>query len=285
MKQLITSIMTIFILCNNIYAQGIVPPTPFRNHNMTVIDSGYLRILYAFNATDISNQETYDDLQRLEIGSHISKYYSYFAFNNDSLINVYIKTHPNAQGIPGKIGELGKKQTWDEYIYSEYFKDYDKNILTHYLRKPHGGGMNSYQYSEVLPEQTWKITEDTLSIAGYICQQATCRFRGRNFTAWFAMDIPVQNGPWKFGGLPGLILKIYDDDKLHVFECVKVENFKKKYPIKIYDYGSYEKTDRQKLLKFIKRLYDDYPNVAGLRNMDGSPKIWQKIPYNPLELE
>jgi len=129
--------------------------------------------------------------------------------------------------------------------------------------------------------------EDTLTVAGYLCQKATCRFRGRNYTAWFAMDIPIQNGPWKFGGLPGLILKAYDSDKLYVFECVKIENFKKKYPIKTHHYRRLEKTNRQKLHKFVEKIYGDFYNVANWTVTDGNgnPKSWKKIPYNPLELE
>ena len=304
MKKLIISIIAVFIFCENIHAQAIW--TQLRSIyvlNTTVVDSGNIRILYAFNATDISKQETYDDLQRLEIGKNISKYYSYFNFNNDSLNNVEnkkiqhnvnvvrynfnlsettISDKNKENGVYHRLGVIGKKETWDEYIYSEYFKDYAKNVLTHYIRKPYGL-ISSFQYSEDIPVQDWEIAEDTLSIAGYLCQKATCTFRGRNFTAWFTMDIPVQNGPWKFGGLPGLILKVYDDDKLYEFECVKIESFNEKYLIEIGDYKGYEKTDRQKSLKFIKRLYDDYYNVARIRRSDG--KVWQKIPYNPLELE
>jgi GLPGLI family protein len=220
-------------------------------------------------------------LQRLEIGKNISKYYSYFRFNSDSLITVWHKAHSKTESFPGRLGAIGKKDSWDEYIFSEYFKDYDKNSLTHYIHKP-DGPINPYQYSENMPMQTWEIAEDTLIVAEYLCQKATCTFRGRNFTAWFTMDIPVQNGPWKFSGLPGLILKVYDNDRLYEFECIKVENFKKKYPIKIHDYKNYEKIDRQKLQKNIKRLYDDYLTIIGVSK---PTKPWQKIPYNPLELE
>lgn len=34
---------------------------------------------------------------------------------------------------------------------------------------------------------------------------ATTQFRGLTYTAWFALDIPINEGPWKFHGLPGLI--------------------------------------------------------------------------------
>ncbi|MDR2127053.1 MAG: hypothetical protein LBP63_09520 [Prevotellaceae bacterium] len=160
MKKLIIPIITIFIFFDNTYAQVIFRPIGNYNvHNMTVIDSGNIRIWYAFNATDINKQETYDDLQRLEIGSRISKYYSYFLFNNDSLITVWTKEHPKAQGVPNQLGTKGKKETWDEYIFSEYFKDYTKKIFTQYTRMPHGV-LKPCQYSETIPVQTWNIFID-----------------------------------------------------------------------------------------------------------------------------
>ena len=291
MKKLIIPIIAVFMFYENIHAQQFMPTNARQelSSRNNPVDTCNLRIWYALNATDISKQETYDDFLRLEIGNQISKCYSFFVFNNDSLVSDWLKKHPTAQGYKDPQGYLGKTTTnWNEYQYSEYFKDFSSNLLTQYTRVPHGG-IKPCQYSETIPVQDWEIAEDTLSIAGYLCQKATCTFRGRNFTAWFTMDIPIQNGPWKFGGLPGLILKVYDDDKLYEFECVKIENFKKKYPIMLYaNCKNYEKTDRQKFNKFVKRLYDDFLNMAGWRQRNlenGSPRAWQKIPHNPLELE
>lgn len=60
----------------------------------------------------------------------------------------------------------------------------------------------------------WKMNESKIEILGYTCQQATTYYRGRNYTAYFTTEIPFQTGPWKFYGLPGLILQVESDDGL-----------------------------------------------------------------------
>lgn len=63
----------------------------------------------------------------------------------------------------------------------------------------------------------WKLHKETKKIGKFSCQKATIKFRGRNYTAWFSNQIPVRYGPWKFQGLSGLILEVYDDDYfLHI---------------------------------------------------------------------
>lgn len=59
----------------------------------------------------------------------------------------------------------------------------------------------------------WKITDETKSIGNYNCTKAIAKFRGRSYSAWFTIDIPISSGPWKLGGLPGLILEVYDSSK------------------------------------------------------------------------
>lgn len=69
----------------------------------------------------------------------------------------------------------------------------------------------TYRVKEPMNSIEWKIGNQTKSILGYTCQKATAHFRGRNYTAWFTHEIPVSYGPWKFNGLPGLILEVDED--------------------------------------------------------------------------
>lgn len=56
----------------------------------------------------------------------------------------------------------------------------------------------------------WQLHEEYKEVSGYPSQKASTTFRGRNYEAWFTSEIPLSFGPWKFNGLPGLILEIYD---------------------------------------------------------------------------
>ena len=56
----------------------------------------------------------------------------------------------------------------------------------------------------------WRIKPETKQIGQFLCQKATCSFRGRNYIAWFTPEIPVCYGLWKLNGLPGLILEVND---------------------------------------------------------------------------
>lgn len=76
----------------------------------------------------------------------------------------------------------------------------------------------------------WKITNETKKIKDYTCYKATTAFRGNNFEAWFTPDIPINAGPWKWYGLPGLILEATDKDQSVVFKLEKVEKLTEEIP-------------------------------------------------------
>ena len=75
-------------------------------------------------------------------------------------------------------------------------------------------------YEESMTPQNWTIKDDTITIAGYPCQKAICDYRGRSFEAWFTSEIPINEGPWKFYGLPGLIVKLHDTKRHYEFELI-----------------------------------------------------------------
>jgi len=70
----------------------------------------------------------------------------------------------------------------------------------------------------------WKITSKKSEIQGLNCVLATAKFRGRNYKAWFTTSIPLPIGPWKFGGLPGLIVQIQDDKKEVLIQLKSIES-------------------------------------------------------------
>lgn len=75
----------------------------------------------------------------------------------------------------------------------------------------------------------WKLENETKKIDNYILQKATTNFGGRTWTAWFAKDIPFQEGPYKFRGLSGLIFEVYDSENIFHYTLIKSANLPKTY--------------------------------------------------------
>ena len=136
-----------------------------------------------------------------------------------------------------------------------------------------------FKYSEPIPALQWKIEGKDSVIAGYHCQAATTSLRGRRWRAWFTLDIPVSDGPWKLCGLPGLILRATDEQGYFDFDCTGVASIeippirlmKKNYtdctPEK---YFEMEKDDRENPLGHLKSLLGDEINIseASIRRTD-----------------
>jgi GLPGLI family protein len=78
-------------------------------------------------------------------------------------------------------------------------------------------GNSIYRYKEVA-DFNWVIKDDKKKIGGYNCKKATLDYGGRSWTAWYAPDVPLPFGPYKFGGLPGLIINMEDATGDYSFE-------------------------------------------------------------------
>ena len=73
--------------------------------------------------------------------------------------------------------------------------------------------MDTYLIEDAMPAIDWRISNDTATLGGLHCQKAAAHFKGRDYTAWFCPDMPLHVGPWKFSGLPGVIVEVYDTKK------------------------------------------------------------------------
>jgi GLPGLI family protein len=103
------------------------------------------------------------------------------------------------------------------------YKDGNKTYISNYL------GKNYYTF-ESLDKLDWQIdNKSTSTIGGYKCNKATVTVGGKKFVAWFTYDIPISDGPYKFRGLPGLILKINEINNYISFDLISIN--KKNLPI------------------------------------------------------
>ncbi|MBS4066632.1 MAG: GLPGLI family protein [Chitinophagaceae bacterium] len=131
----------------------------------------------------------------------------------------------------------------------------------------------------------WELTDSVKFISGFICKNAKMRFRGRSYSAWYCLDIPIQNGPWKFGGLPGLIVEIYDSEN---FVFWKLERINREivsipsWPQKIDgNFNDYRTSFKSNFLKFKKALESsDGISNANCKSCGGTTEILMRTPEN-----
>lgn len=142
-------------------------------------------------------------------GKSTSKFMSESRYTFDTIMNK-ISSHEQMQAVLMDPSQPIKAGRFDYRI----FKNYPEGRIT-YLDHILLGG--SFRYEEPLNLIDWKIGQNTDTLAGYPVQEATCKLGGREWTAWFTPAIPYNDGPYKFNGLPGLILKVYDARKHFVF--------------------------------------------------------------------
>lgn len=135
-----------------------------------------------------------------------------------------------------------------------------------------------FRYTEPYEAQIWEMGDSTKNILGYDCLMASSDYHGRHWTVWFTPDIPIQDGPWKLSGLPGLILEAQEESGQHHFTATGLNATAKPItPNPGADH--YEKTDRISMLKAL-RKFEDNP-VAGLNaSMGVSIKVDQEVEFD-----
>lgn len=146
--------------------------------------------------------------------------------------------------------------------------------------------VENYICTQKIPEfQNWKMIAGTDSIFGYLCRKAEVAYAGRIYTAWFTLDIPINDGPWKFNGLPGLILKVEDKDKLFQYEAIGLRQYNGNVMI-VQDNKNYEKCDLKRFNTFTEKeksqfmvnFYSD-----GILYMTNNQYSWQPYPMEILK--
>ncbi len=196
---------------------------------------------------DTVTGRTSEALMTLRTNQHKSLFYAQAQYELDSLME---KATGDAEAWA--ITDSVKSRYGRINVFYYVLKDFDSSELQF-----QDNVMRDYRYTESIPEFAWSFTDEKKNVGEYECQKAVCSYAGRTYEAWFTPDIPTSDGPWKFRGLPGLILEVRSTDGHYLFELLGMRPCKGKIAIPTEDFV---KTTKKKLITMQQKLIDD-PNA------------------------
>lgn len=240
MKRILGSLILFFASIAILQAQAPITITYDKSKKepeKEILDQVSFQCLYQFTQKIEHGDEPFaTDSMMLECGEKHSLYYNWMKAHHDSITNAKLPSTNQIESISvlkntDVFDDLSSKggSVVNPYKEREIEMNY-KNRTESQLRTIVKDGGSHFQCTEDLSHQ-WTIHEDTLTVLGYLCQKATTTFRGRDYTAWFTMDIPINDGPWKLYGLPGLILLAKDKDELFTFTAIGIQKPEKEKDI------------------------------------------------------
>ena len=230
-------------------------------------------LTYALDSTDLENKES--EFMMLYTGDEVSIFSSRAKILANPIVVRGNSGHTSREAVTQFQYKLIKNRENNKILYTQDIaKDW-------------------FYYEQNIDLFDWKIETETKDIKGYNCQKATTSFKGRDYIAWFTTEVPVSEGPYKFNGLPGLILEIADTEKEWNFQFVGLEKLSppEKYRINL---AQFNKTSEEKLLEVWKTYRTDPFGYVNDPNITISPETHKKYiesftkmiekENNPLEL-
>lgn len=282
--------MILLLFCFLLSMDGLAQETSSRIiDKATPVDTARFKVTYSLKYKfhpDI--RDYYDDVRVVQIGKHCIKDYSDIINHFDSLATEQIRrgadSYSNVSGNPwpleivrplrGSVANLKYRLSISPFLI----------------------------YSDSIPALKWDFSdEENETIMGYTCRKASTEFAGRRYTAWFAPEIPLPFGPYKFGGLPGLILKIEDGEHQFIWEAIGFQH--SNAPIMEYSYR--DNNDKRCNVADVDKTLARYFNspvgflitsMGGDSNkvrivgkdgklMNNNEAVLHSIPYKPLEIK
>lgn len=267
-----TCALAICLSYNISHAQSPLSIAPYAFENIldTVVFRVGYRLTYVSDITRANNKNA----QELEL--LLGKRYEQFRVDTQGYEKAYSTPKGSGLNISG-----------DGLAASVFILDRTSGRRQAFIK---GIAPSVLSYIETATQPKWEIGLETQNILGYTCQKAVTQYLGRRYTAWFTTEIPVSSGPWKLGGLPGLILKVWDSKHEYEFEATLIENKPKSSTMIKSIKGQYVTTSRRQVNETLGRIHKDllqaYEMILGFRpQVVGSNVSVISVPYNPIELE
>lgn len=169
---------------------------------------------YKFVSDSTNKADVKTELMNLDTTPKGSKFYSYTSYKSDSLMRVDLEKQLKTTGSINI--KTDQRKGFVRYTVAKNYQNGNVDFRNRI-------GMDAFKVTEDR-KIAWKILPNKQKIGNWETQKATTEFGGRKWTAWFCNDIPIQDGPYKFSGLPGIIVKIEDQTQSHVFNLVGIKN-------------------------------------------------------------
>ncbi|WP_295201246.1 GLPGLI family protein [uncultured Chryseobacterium sp.] len=159
--------------------------------------------------------EKMTEVMVLDFNSKASVYYSEAFLERRKAIETQLAIAKNS----GQMADIDARKMVRPKIDYSVYKNNGKAWVTSRI------GSNLYTFEG--DSQKWKTDfADEKIIIGYPCKKATTTFNKRMYTAWYTKEVPISEGPYRFKGLPGLILEIEDASGYDYFTAVSIEKKK-----------------------------------------------------------
>lgn len=206
MKKLFCVVLTAIAVSGGLFAQNFD-----RSTNLFVSEPVY-ECLYNYETINTLKGDTIKEVTScaLQIGDGVGRFSDYTAFSTDSARYVADSTEELVASMIDR--ERKNRFFYDEIVYQN--KPVGKMSVYGVITP------NYFVYEEDGNLIDWEITDETDTVCGYECMKAVGEYGGRKWIVWFAAEIPVSMGPWKLGGLPGLIMAASDTEGVHNFKAI-----------------------------------------------------------------
>lgn len=175
----------------------------------------------------------------LDIGDRYSCYFNYEAACRTAFIDSVEKANPDMADLTSVISDDNTPKS------GRGFRIY-KNLQADSLIYTDALFSFGFQYGQRLSGLEWELEDGDTIISNMHCNKACLELHGRRWTAWYTLEIPISDGPWKLCGLPGLIIQAEEESGIFSFKLNGIE--KGIYPI-CFKERKYTKTTPEKFQK------------------------------------
>lgn len=240
------------------------------------IDESNIEVIYEYTEFDPSLEKNQLLMHEviLQIGDSLTSCKDYQGYIRDS-IRIFLGDIDTFEAI-NRTNMY--RQTTNEHIL--------RNRMTGKILLNDMFSHRAFSYEEPVSDFGWELSEDTMTVCGYLCRKATCDFRGRKWTVWYAEELAIDAGPWKFCGLPGLVLQAKDEKDEYLYNAIRIRKpaWSRMTRVnlgKCFSRSDFRQTEKNFRLHYREFMSSD-PDFA---EFAATAKWPERIFYNPKEKE